>query len=144
MKKQHDLLGIILAAVTGAVLLSAQFLRAFLPRLILPRLDLPNLVLLCLAALVLEHYFARSSRRDHRVLPLYGALIFGLFPFAAGFTAPLRALVMGLEGAVLLTAVAFLFDNMAQRLASGPASKAAPAISALGLFLAAQILMGIL
>ncbi len=143
MKKKHDLLGIFLAGVTGIALLSALFVRAFAPRVILPRLDGGALVLLSLVALLLDHYLLGGSRRDYRLLPVYGALIFGLFPFAASFTAPLDALLLAVLGAAVFTAVTWLFDAMLDRLSTGPAAKLAPFVSALGLYLAAQCLMGI-
>ncbi len=144
MKKQKNVLGIFLAVVSGGALLAALFIQAFFPRVILPRLDAPALVLLSLIALVLDHYFAEQSSRNYWPIPLYGALIFGLFPLAAQFAAPLRAGYLALLGAGVFTAVTFLFDTILERLSSGPAGKLAPLISGLGLYLAAQCLMGIL
>ena len=143
MEKKHDLLGIFLACATGTALLVALALRTFFPRMILPHMDAGTMVALSLAALVLDHYLVRGSRRDFRLLPLYGALVFGLFPFAAGFVAPLEALKLAVLGAVVFTAATFLFDTMADRLSTGPAAKIAPLLSAFGLFLACQCLMGI-
>lgn len=140
--KKHDRLGILLAGVTGIALLAAVALRTFVPRLILPRFDGPTVILLSLAALVLDHYLG-GSRHDYRLIPLYAALIFGLFPFSACFLSPIDALWSALLGAVVFTVATFLFDSMTDRLASGPAAKAAPFISAFGLYLAAQCLMGI-
>ena len=144
MDKKRDFLGILLAGVTGIALLSALFVRAFLPRVILPRLDATAMVVLSLIALVWDHYILHGSRRDFRLIPVYAALIFGLFPYAASFTAPLDALLMGLMGAAVFTVTTFLFDTMTDRLSTGPASKIAPFISAFGLYLACQCLMGIL
>ncbi len=143
MKKQQDYLGIFLACVTGFALLMAILARAFFPRLILPRLSGGNLVLLSLIALVLDHYLAKGSRRNFRLIPVYGALVFGIFPFAAGFTAPVEALILALVGAALFTLVTWLFDAILDRLSSGPVVKIAPLASAAGLYLAAQCLMGI-
>ncbi len=144
MNKKKDLLGIFLAAVTGTALLTALILRAFLPRLILPKLDAGSVVLLILAALLLDFYTVGGSRRDFRLIPLYGAFVFGVFPYAASITSPLAALTLALLGAAAFTVVTFLFDSIADRLSSGPASKLAPAVGALGLYLAAQCLMGII
>ncbi len=144
MNKKHDFLGIFLAAVVGIALLVCLFLRAFLPRLILPNLDGPNIVALSLIALVLDHYLTKGKCRDFRLIPLYAALIFGLFPFCAGFVSPMDALLLALLGSALFTAATFLFDTMTDRLSSGPVAKIAPLISAFGLFLAAQCLMGII
>lgn len=143
MEKKHDLLGIFLACVTGIALLIALALRAFFPRMILPHMDASAMVALSLTALVLDHYVVKGSRRDFRLLPLYGALVFGLFPFAASFVAPLEALKLAVLGGVVFAAATFLFDTMADRLSTGPAAKIAPLLSAFGLFLACQCLMGI-
>ncbi len=143
MKKQNNL-GLLLALITGIALLAAVLLRTFLPRLILPNLDGGNVVLLSLAALTADFYLSKEKKHDYRLVPLYGALVFGLLPFAACFTAPLEALKLAVLGAVLFTAVSFLFDSISDRLSTGPAAKAAPIFSALGLYLAAQCLMGII
>ena len=144
MKKKQDFLGIFLAAVCGAAMVAALVARAFVPRLILPELDALCVVALCLAALLLDHYFVREKNRDYKWLPLYGALIFGLFPFAASFAAPVQAGMLAILGAAIFSLLTFLFDQMVDRLATGPAAKLAPAVSAFGLYLAAQGLMGII
>ncbi len=144
MKKKQDMLGIFLAAAAGTALLIALLVRAFFPRVILPRLNGPAMVLLSLTALLLDCYIAHGSRRDYRLIPLYAALIFGIFPMAAGFAAPMTALLLALLGAAIFTVTTWLFDAMLDRLSSGPSAKLAPFVSALGLFLAAQCLMGIL
>ncbi len=144
MIKKHDLLGVFLASVTGAGLLAAILLRAFVPRLILPQLDATAIVTVSLIALLLDHYIAKGSRRNYFLIPVYAALIFGIFPFAACFTAPLNALHLAGLGAAAFTLATFLFDTMMDRLSSGPVAKAAPFVCVLGLFLAAQCLMGII
>ncbi len=141
--KKRELLAIFLAAVMGAVLLAALLVRTFLPRMILPRLDGPAMVLLTLVALVLDHYLVGGSRRDYRLIPLYGAFIFGVFPYAATFTTPAEAGTLALLGAVMFTVGTFLFDTMTDRLSDAPCAKIAPLLSAFGLYLAAQCLMGI-
>ncbi len=142
MNKKHDLLGIFLAGTTGTALLVAMLLRAFLPRIILPKLDIIAVIALCLVALVLDCYIARGSRRDFRLIPIYGALIFGLFPYAAAFTNPSQSLILALVGAITFTVLTLLFDSMVDRLSSSPSAPLAPAIGAFGLFLASQCLMG--
>ncbi len=142
--KKKEYLGISLACVTGAALLAAILLRTFLPRLILPRLDATCMVALSLLALLFDHYLARETARNYYLIPLYGAVVFGLFPFAAAFAAPVSALTFAVLGAAVFTAVTFLFDAMADRLSTGPAAKLAPVASAVGLYLACQCLMGII
>ncbi len=143
MNKKHDRLGILLACVVGIAMLTAMLVRAFLPRVILPKLNAETLILLSLTALVLDHYLVRG-RRDFRLLPLYAALIFGLFPWLSCFALPLEALRTALLGTVIFILTTLIFDSITERLSSGPASKAAPLISAFGLFLATQCLAGIL
>ncbi len=143
--KKFDWIGLFLAGVTGASLLAAMLLATLLPRIILPRPDLGTLTALSLVALLLDHYLIRDrARRDYRLVPVYGVLIFGLFPLAACYVAPTEALLLALIGGVSFTVTTFLFDALTDRLADTPASKAAPVIGAFGLFLAAQCLAGIL
>ena len=144
MKKRNDMLGILLAVITGAAMLSAMLVRAFLPRMILMKLDGMTALLLSLGALVLDFYLFGKSKRNFWLITLYGALIFGIFPWVACFLVPMAALKSAVIGAVIFTVVTFLFDTMTDRLSSGPASVAAPFISAFGLYLAAQCLMGII
>ncbi len=144
MKKQRNLLGIFLAAVTGAVLLAALLLRTFLPRIILPRLDLPAMVLLCVIALVLDFYIGKRSSRNFLLLALYGALIFGLLPFAAGFLSPMAGFNYAILGGVVFPLVTFLFDMMIGRLFTRPMPYFAPLLCGFGLYLAAQALMGLI
>ncbi len=143
MKKTYTL-NTILAAVLGLALLVCALLRSFIPMLILPRLDLPNMVLLSLISLLADHYFASKGKRCFVCVGLFSALCFGLFPFAASFAAGLEALKLGILGGIVFTVTTWLFDTMADRLSSGPAAKAAPVVSALCLYLAAQCLMGLL
>ncbi len=142
--KKHNLLGVFLAATVGVAMMASLLLRTFVPRLILPKLDAGAIVALVLIALVLDCYIAGTSKRDYRLIPVYGALIFGLFPFAACITAPVDSLITAAIGLVAFTAVTFLFDSMTERLSSGPVAKAAPIVGAFGMFLAVQCLMGII
>ncbi len=144
MDKKRDVLGIFLAGVTGGALLLAIFARAFLPRMILPRLNGPMLILLSLIVLVLDYYLAKGSKRDYRLLPVYAFLIFGVFPWMACFLTLSEAAKTAVLGAVIFTVCTFLFDTMIDRLSGGPVAKAAPLVSAFGLYLASQCLMGIL
>ena len=74
---------------------------------------------------------------------LFSGLTFGLLSFAASYTYGLEALKLALVGGVLFTVTSFLFDQILERLSSGPAAKAAPVLSALGLFLAVQCFSGL-
>ena len=142
MKNKTYLLTTFLAAVVGIALLACVIVRAFFPAVILPKANIPNLVLLGLIALVLDHYLAPGAKRCYICVPLFGALTFGLLPFAACFVGSMEALKLGITGGVVFTVTTFIYTDMAERLSSGPAAKAAPFLSAFGLYLAAQALMG--
>ena len=143
MNKKTYILNSILAAVLGIALLIAVFVRAFAPAVILPALNVPDLVLLSLIALVIDHYAAPGAKRCYICIPVFSAVTFGLLPWAAGFAAPVAALKLAVTGCVTFTATTWLYSSIQDRLSSGPAAKAAPLVSAFGLYLAAQCLMGI-
>jgi hypothetical protein len=56
----------------------------------------------------------------------------------------LEALKLAGIGCVTFSATTWLFTSIQNRLASGPVAKAAPVLSALGLYLASQCFAGIL
>ena len=142
MKNKTYTLNTILAALLGAVLLIAVFVRTFAPRMILPELDIPNMALISLVALVLDHYLAPNAKRCYVCIPVFSAITFGLLPFAACFVGGETALNLGIAGGVTFTAMTWLFSSVQDRLSTGPAAKAAPIVSAFGLYLAVQALMG--
>ena len=141
MKKNYYL-NSFLTAVLGAVLLAMVVTRAFFPSVILPEANIPNLVLVSLAALLVEHYVAPGAKRRYLCIALLAAATFGLLPYAAGFATPVEAVKLAIVGGILFAVVTWLFSSMMDRLRSGPAAKAAPVLSALGLYLASQCLMG--
>ena len=142
MNKKTYTLNTLLAVVLGAALLVCVLVRTFAPRMILPALDIPNLVLISLATLVADHYLAPGAKRCYICIPVFAAITFGLLPFAACFVGYMDALKLGLMGAVVFTATTWLFSAMMDRISPGPVAKAAPFVSALGLYLAIQALMG--
>lgn len=142
MDKKTYTLNTILAVVLGAALLIAVLVRTFLPNFIIPALDIPNMVLISLVSLVLDHYLAPGAKRCYICIPVFSAITFGLLPFAACFVGVMDALKLGIYGCIVFTAVTWLYSSVQDRLSSGPAAKAAPVVSALGLYLAAQCLMG--
>lgn len=142
MNKKTYTLNTILAILLGSVLLVAVLVRTFAPRVILPQLDVPNMVLISLAALLLDHYLAPGAKRCYICIPVFSAVSFGLLPFAACFAGAIDALKLGILGGIVFTAATWLFSSMTDRLSTGPAAKAAPFVSALGLYLAIQALMG--
>lgn len=144
MDKKTYTLNTLLAIVLGAALLVAVLIRTFLPRVILPQLDISTMALLSLAALVADHYLAPGAKRCYICIPVFSAISFGLLPFAACFVGAGAAVKLAVVGAVVFTAVTWLFSSMTDRLSTGPAAKAAPIVSALGLYLAVQCFMGML
>ena len=144
MKKNTYTLNTILAALLGAILLVCVLVRTFAPRIILPELDIPMLVLISLAALVLDHYLAPGAKRCYLCIPMFAAMTFGLLPFAACFVTGAEAAELALFGCLVFTLMTWLFSSMMDRLSSGPAAKAAPVLSAFGLYLAVQGLMGMI
>ena len=144
MKENKYFLNTALALVLGLALAAAVLVRTFAPLMIIPELNGVNLVLISLAALVLDHYVVPNSRRCWICVAVLSALTFGLLPFAACFVGAIDAGWLALKGGVIFTITALLFTSIQDRLSSGPAAKAAPLFSAVGLYLAAQCLMGII
>lgn len=143
MKKSY-VLNTILAAVVLIALLAIMLVHTFLPNIVIPKVSIPNLVLLSLIALVLDHYIAKGAQRCYLCIPVFAILTFGLLPFCAGYIPAAEIWKLAIGGGAVFTIVTFLFTSVQDRLSSGPAKKAAPIISALGLYLAAQCLTGIL
>ena len=144
MNKKTYTLNTLLAAVLSVVLLACILIRTLAPRMILPQLDIPNMVLICLITLVLDHYIAPGAKRCYICIPLFSAVTFGLLPFAACFVGIWDALKLAPAGAIVFTLVTFLYSAIQDRLSSGPAAKAAPILSALGLYLAFQAFAGMI
>lgn len=144
MKNKMYTLNTLLAVVVGVALLVCVIVRAVAPMIILPELTIPNMVLLSLVALVADYYIAPGAKRCYICIPVFSFLTFGLLPFAACFVGALEALKLAVAGAVVFTVVTWIFSSMADRMATGPAAKAAPVISALGLYLAVQCFMGLI
>ena len=67
-----------------------------------------------------------------------------LLPFAACFVGGAKAAELAVIGCLVFTLMTWLFSSMMDRLSSGPAAKAAPILSAFGLYLAVQGLMGMI
>lgn len=144
MKKNTYTLNTVLAFVLGAVMLAFVLVRTFAPRVILFELDIPNLVLISLAALLVDHYMASNADRCYICIPLFSAITFGLLPFAACVVGGEEALKLGVAGGVIFTVTTWLFSSVQDRLSTGPAAKAAPVMSAFGIYLAVQGLMGMI
>ena len=143
MKNKTYILNTVLALVLGVCLLAAVIVRTFAPVVIIPALNIPNMVLIALIALVFDHYIAPDAKRCYICIPVFSAITFGLLPYAAGFTVPMESLKLALAGGITFTVTTLLYSSIQDRLSSGPAAKAAPVVSAFGLYLASQCLTGI-
>ena len=144
MKDNRYFHNIALAVVLGLALAICMAIRTAAPMAVLPRLDIPNMVLISLAAMGLGHY-CTGTAAAHSLLTIVGtALTFGLLPLAAGFASVQDVLKLAVAGVVVFEVTALLFDSIQDRLSSGPAAKAAPLLSAFGLYLAAQCFSGMI
>lgn len=144
MKKNTYTLNTVLAAVLGVALLGCILVRTFAPRVILPELDISNLVLISLVALVLDHYLAPEADRCYVCILTFSAITFGLLPFAACLVSAEAAAELAIYGSLIFTVLTWLFSSIQDRLSTGPAAKAAPIMSAFGLYLAIQGFMGMI
>ena len=144
MKNNKYFLNTALAAVVGLALAVCVILRTFLPAMVLPQLSIPNMVLLSLVALLLDHYFAKGAKRCWICIPVFACLTFGVLPNVASFVGAWDALKLAAVGCVTFTVTTWLYTSIQSRLASGPVAKAAPVLSALGLYLASQCFAGLL
>ena len=144
MKNKTYFLSSMLAVVLGVALVTFVIIRTVSPAVIIPDLDIPNMVLISLAALLLDHYLARGAKRCYICIPVFSAICFGLLPYAAAFTTPLESLKLAVVGACVFTMTTWLFTSMIDRISSGPKAKAAPIVSALGLWLAVQAFTAII
>lgn len=142
MKENKYFLNTALAGVLGLILLSCVLVRTFAPNVIIPQLNIPNMVLISLIVLLLDHYLAPGAVRCYICIPVFSAVTFGLLPWAAAFVTPLEAAKLAIVGGIVFTVVTALYSSIQDRLSSGPAAKAAPVMSAMGLYLAAQCLTG--
>ena len=140
MKKYF--LNTFLAGVATAALLAMLIARAICPVVVLPGFDIPNLMLISLIALLLDHYIVKDAERCYICIPVFAFLTFGLLPLAAGLVLPMSALILGLKGCLVFTVTTWLFTDLADRISTGPSAKLAPVMSAVGLYLASQCLMG--
>ena len=144
MKNNQYMLTTILTAVLGVILLVIVVGRTLFPVMILPEADIPNLVLISLIALVLDHYLAPGAKRCYICIPVFSAVVFGLLPFVSAYATLGEAVKLAIAGGSVFTATTWVFTAIQERLSSGPAAKAAPVFSALGLYLAAQCFSGMI
>lgn len=144
MKEKTYFLNTLLAVATGIFLLAAVMVRVFIPIASIPQPGIPELVLFSLLVLLLEHYLKKAGNRCYLCVFLLSALTFGVLPCVAGFVAVQEIWKAALVGGIVFTATAWIFASMQDRVNSGKASRLAPVVNALGIYLAVQGLAGML
>ena len=102
------------------------------------------MALLSLIALLADYYLARGAKRCYLCTFLFSGIIFGILPYVSGFAAGWDILKLALVGGAVFTLLTFLFSSVQERLSSGPNAKAAPLLSAFGLYLAFQCFTGLI
>ena len=143
MKDNRYFRNFALTVVLGLALAVCMVIRAMAPMAVLPKLDVPNVVLLSLIALLAEFYMIGEGKCNFLTF-VFSALAFGVLPVACSAVEVLEAVKLAVIGGVIFTLCAWLFDSVCDRLTTGPAAKAAPIFSALGIYLAAQCFAGMI
>ena len=127
--------------------LAAQIAAALVPNIILPALDIPTLAALSLLALVLEVILFGENHRFWATSLIVGTVAFGVLSLCAGSVPTvLDALRVGILGGAVFLICEVLLHSILDRISSGAAGKyprSMAVVSALLLWLAAQILMSI-
>lgn len=144
MNEKKYVSNIALAVVLGVFLAVCTLIRTFQPMAVLPKLDIPTVVALSLAALLAEYYLTPNKENTNVWSLIFAAATFGLLPLAAGFAALNEALKLAAVGGAAYFVTAWLFGQMVERIVTGPVAKAAPVVSAAGLYLAAQCFAGMI
>lgn len=144
MKKINCLRSVLFTVALAVTMLGCVLGRLTYPMVILPQWNISNLVALSAVVLVLDHYIGGQGAKNYLALLIFACLSCALLPWATGWIVPGQMLLYGISGGLTFTATAWLFDSLQERLSSGPAAKAAPALGAVGIWLAAQALQGIL
>ena len=89
------LTAVITLALLAMVITRAVFPIVVFPIVVFPGFGIPNLVLVSLVALLLDHYMAKDAPRCYICIPVLAFAAFALLPLAAGFAAPVEALLLG-------------------------------------------------
>ena len=144
MKQRTYLLNLLLAAAVFALCAAGVLFDALAPYVMLPHAGLPLMVLLTAIPLAVEHYLGAPKKRDCIGSTVLAGLTFSVLPACAGLTGDVPVWLLFVSGAAVFAVTTVLYTSMGQRMASGPKAKAAPAVNALLLFLAAQFFQGIL
>ena len=141
MRQNRYFANILLAILAGAGVLVMILCKTFDPAAVLPHLSIPLLCIPVLLALLLEAYIAPKAVRgpwDHVVAAILGGAALALLPGMAGFVEGNLVWAVFAAGLVVFGVCDVLFTTIRDRIASGPVAKAAPAVSAVLLYLAVQ------
>lgn len=140
MKKNIWFLNILLILEVFALCVAVLLTEAFAPSAMLPKVSVPLLVLLTAVPLAVEYYVGVPSGRNW-----IGSVVLAGLTFAMGaLVTDVSCWKLFLVGGAVFAVVTVLYTSMGRRMKSGPAAKAAPAVNALLLVLAAQFFQGIL
>lgn len=144
MKNNKYFLPCILIAVVFVAMAICLLVHVWAPAAVIPTLNIPNMVLLSVIALLLEYFLTQGNPRCYLCCFVFGAAAFGILPLMAGFACQHTFWKLAIVGGVVFTGTTFLFTSAIQRLQTGPKARAAAAVTALGIFLAAQCFAGMI
>lgn len=144
MREKKYFCNTMLTVILGVALLIKVVVNAFAPAVVLPDLNIPNMVLISLLAMFLENYLKAGKERSYPGVFLLAALSFGLLTFAGGMVEGREILSVAAIGAIVFTAIAWIFDSIVDRISTGLSGKLTLAICSFGIYLAVQGFAGIL
>lgn len=134
-----------LAAVLGAYCLIGILLRVIAPLVMYPEPDLPMMTAISLVAMLIEAFTGREKFHNPLLCAVFSFLTFGLFLWGAGFVSGIRAAALtGLFGCLVFVVTGLMFDGMAQRAEAVKGTKGALLVNAFVLYLASQVLSGLI
>ncbi len=138
MKHHPYRLVFLLTIVVSCTCFALFVARMLQPAVVLPHFNLPHIALLCLLALLCEHYLSSGAADHPKLTALLSAAIFGLLPLCAGLVSRAFALRLALAGGITMAVMVFLFTSAMNRLRSAPCTPLAPPVTAFLLFLSVQ------
>jgi len=144
MKKQTYLLNILLAIFAGGICLTMLLFDVLAPYVVVPHLSIPLLVLMTVVPLAVENYIGAPKKREWAGTLIMGTLTLTVLPICAGQLGDVSILRLFVCSAAVFCLTTVLYTSMSKRMAGGAKAKAAPAVNALLLYLAAQFFQGIM
>lgn len=147
MRQNRYFANFLLAILAGLMVLAMILCKTFIPAAVLPHWSIPTFCIPVLLALLLEAYIAPEAARspvDRLIAAILGGAALALLPGMAGFVEGNLVWAVFAAGFVVFGVCDVLFAAIRDRIASGPVAKAAPALSAVLLYLAVQGLSGMI